>query len=52
MAKPLAQDLAELLVKALQQETKAKLGKDVYTAVAAFHVRFGKRLYIVSVCEK
>ncbi len=53
MSKPksLPQDLAELLVKAVQQETKAKHGKAVHTAVTAFHVRFEKRLYIVSLCE-
>lgn len=47
----LTDKIAALLVEAAQQETEAKHGKYVHLSVTAWHVKLGKRRYIVSMQE-
>lgn len=42
-----AKELAKALVKAAQEETKAKHGPGVHLDVSAWHVRIGRRKYLI-----
>ncbi len=47
----ITQDIARLLVQAAQQETKAKHGAHTHLVVSAWHVKIGKRVYLISLQE-